>query len=89
MHNYNSYIAECLGTLCLVYVILSTGEPIAIAITLLLCIYVTKNISGGHLNPVVSFIQVINKKLSVNEFIPYIVSQGLGGLLAFELFKYI
>lgn len=42
----NKFIAEFTGTLALVYVILATGQPIAIGLTLALIIMVIGKISG-------------------------------------------
>ena len=42
----NKYLAEFLGSLFFVYVILATGNPIAIGAALTLIILLTSNISG-------------------------------------------
>ena len=83
----NKYLAEFLGSLFFVYVILATGNPIAIGAALTLIILLTSNISGGHINPTVSIVMASFGKLSTTDLIPYIVSQVLGGLVGLELFK--
>jgi|TARA_B100001063_G_scaffold160907_2_gene150217 glycerol uptake facilitator-like aquaporin len=83
----NKYLAEFTGALLFVYVILATGNPIAIAIALGLAIMVTAPISGGHINPVVSIVMSVLGKLPRNELLPYVASQVAGGLFALELFK--
>ena len=40
------------------------------------------NISGGHLNPAVSFSMLLIKKLSVWKFILYVIAQSIGSFLA-------
>lgn len=85
---YSSYIAECVGTLFLVYVILATGQPVPIGIALILAIMAVGNISGAHLNPAVTLVQVVCKKLPLKEFLPYVIAQGTGALIACELYRY-
>ena len=48
------YLAEFSGTLFFVYVILATGNPLAIGAALALVILLAAPISGGHMNPAVS-----------------------------------
>lgn len=81
------YLAEFLGALFFIYIILATGNPLAIGAALALVILLTSKISGGHINPAVTIVMATYGKLDVNDVIPYIVSQTLGGLVALELFK--
>ena len=83
----NKFIAEFIGTLALVYVILATGQPLAIGLALALIIMVIGGISGGHVNPAVSFAMYLGGKLSQEELIPYIIAQVSGGIVALELHK--
>lgn len=83
----NKYLVEFIGTLFLVYIILATGNPLAIGAALALVITLAGPISGGHVNPTVSVVMASAGKLSVNELLPYIVAQILGGLVAFQLYK--
>lgn len=83
---YN-YLVEFLGAVLFVYVILATGNPLAIGATLALVILMTASISGGHINPAVSIAMTAAGKLSTNDLIPYIVAQSAGGLVALELYK--
>mgnify|MGYP001089021817 FL=1 len=83
----NNYLAEFLGTGFFVYVILATGNPIAIGATLALVILITSSISGGHINPAVSLVMASIGKIETSELIPYIMSQLLGGLVALEIYK--
>jgi glycerol uptake facilitator-like aquaporin len=82
-----SYLAEFLGSLFFIYVILATGNPIAIGAALALVILMTSNISGGHMNPAVTIVMASLGKIGTNDIIPYIISQVFGGLVALELFK--
>ena len=81
------YLAEFSGTLFFVYIILATGNPIAIGAALALVILLASNISGGHMNPAVSIVMASAGKIETAELIPYILSQVFGGLVALELYK--
>lgn len=81
------YLAEFSGTLFFVYIILATGNPIAIGAALALVILLASNISGGHMNPAVSIVMASAGKIETAELVPYILSQVFGGLVALELYK--
>ena len=83
----NKYLAEFLGTLFFVYIILATGNAIAIGAALAIAVMVAGTISGGHINPAVSVAMVAAGKMSSSELLPYILDQIGGGLVALELFK--
>jgi glycerol uptake facilitator-like aquaporin len=83
---YN-YLAEFTGTLFFIYVILATGNPIAIGAALALAILLTANLSGGHINPAVTIVMASLGKISTNDIIPYILAQVFGGLVALEIYK--
>jgi glycerol uptake facilitator-like aquaporin len=81
------YLAEFAGTVFFVYVILATGNPLAIGAALALTMLLTANISGGHINPAVSIVMASLGKISTSDLIPYCLSQIFGALVALELFK--
>jgi len=83
----NNYLAEFIGTGWFVYVILATGNPVAIGAALALIVLLTANISGGHINPAVSVVMASVGKIDTSDLIPYILSQILGGLVALEVYK--
>ena len=83
----NNYLAEFFGTALLVYVILATGNPIAIGAVLALIILLIGTISGGHVNPAVSIVMASIGRLPVDDLVPYCLAQIFGGLVALELFK--
>ncbi len=60
----------------------TTASVIAIALAFGLCIvamaYSIGNISGCHINPAVSLAMLINGKMSVKDFIGYVIAQFLG-----------
>jgi len=83
----NSYLVEFFATVFFVYVILATGNPLAIGAALALVILLIGPISGGHVNPAVSIVMASAGKLPVNDLIPYCMAQIFGGLVALELYK--
>lgn len=83
----NKYLAEFLGTLFFVYIILATGNAIAIGAALAIAVMVAGTISGGHINPAVSVAMVAAGKMSSSDLLPYILAQIAGGMVALELFK--
>ena len=83
----NKYIVEFLGTFLLVFVILSTGNYLAIGAALALGVFLGGPISGGAFNPAVAISLLAAGKIPSNVIIPYIVAEIAGGLAAFELYK--
>jgi len=83
---YN-YLVEFLGAALFIYVILATGNPLAIGAALALIILLTTSISGGHINPAVSIVMASAGKLPTSDLIPYCLAQIFGGLTALEIYK--
>ena len=83
----NKLLAEFLGTRFFLYVILATGDAVAIGLALMIAIFVLGKVSGGNFNPAVSVMLAMAGKLSMKDLAPYIVAQVLGGLAALELYK--
>ena len=90
------YVAEFIGTFMLVFagtgaVVLAKGDPLTIGLAFGLAItimaYAFGNVSGGNFNPAVSLAMVINSRLSISEFIGYVVSQFLGAIAASAIIK--
>jgi glycerol uptake facilitator-like aquaporin len=84
---FQKYFLEFLGTTFFIYIILATGNPLAIGAALAITILLIRNVSGGHLNPAVSIVMAAAGKLPNNELIPYCLAQILGGLVALEIYK--
>lgn len=83
----NKLLAEFLGTMFFLYVILATGDAVAIGLALMIAIFVLGKVSGGNFNPAVSVMLAMAGKLSMKDLAPYVVAQVLGGLAALELYK--
>ena len=82
-----AYLAEFFGTVFFLYVIIATENPIAIAASLAIAIATVGRISGGLFNPAVTIMMAAAGKLPLDQVVPYIASQVLGGLVALEVFK--
>ena len=83
---YN-YLVEFLGSTFFVYIILTTGNPLAIGAALALVILLTMNVSGGYINPAVTIAMVSAGKLPTNDIVPCCVAQIFGALVALEIYK--
>ncbi len=83
----NKYLVEFLGTTLLMFIILTTGNYLAIGATLAVIVLLGGAISGGSFNPAVSISLYAAGKLSKNDLIPYIIVEILGGLAAFSIYS--
>lgn len=80
-------LAEFIASIVFIYVILATGNPLAIGATLALTVLLITPISGGYLNPAVSIVMAAAGNLPVADLVPYCIAQIMGGLVALELYK--
>jgi len=83
----NKILVEFLGTLFFLYVIIATGNALAIGAALAIVIMIAGPISGGNFNPAVTIMMAVAGKEPMSDVIPYILAQVAGGLAAFELHK--
>ena len=81
------YFAEFLGTFALLSAIFFTGNALIIGLTLAVVIWAIGDISGGHVNPAVSFAMYTKGNLSMLEYFFYSSSQFLGGIAAYYTYK--
>jgi glycerol uptake facilitator-like aquaporin len=89
------FLAEILGTFIFLSVIMisfnqknaseseSAFNWLKIGLTLAIAILLVGKISGGHLNPAVSYLFYINKDITLETLIIYIIAQIIGATLAF------
>lgn len=88
-------IAELIGTFILVFFgtatavlgngmdgIGTTGIALAFGLTIVAAAYSIGTVSGAHLNPAVSLGMWVNKRITTQEFIFYIVGQVIGAIIA-------
>ena len=80
-------IVEFFAAMFFVYVILATGNPLAIGATLALIVLLTGKISGGYVNPAVTIVMSSAGQIPSAEVIPYCLAQVFGGLVALEIYK--
>ena len=83
----NKYFVEFLGTMFLMYVILVTGNWVAIGAALGVAVMLGGAISGGAFNPAVSISLYAAGKMPKADVLPYIVSEILGGLAGFYAYS--
>lgn len=84
----NKYLIEFIGTGVFLYVILATGNALAIGAALALLILLGMSLGGsGHYNPVVTIVMASAKKIPLADLVPYVILQIFGGLCALELYK--
>jgi glycerol uptake facilitator-like aquaporin len=81
------YVSEFLGTLIVLLAYLKYKSPVGIAIAIVLSYVIFSSISGGHFNPVVSFMNFLTGSLSAREFMMYTISQFLAVGVALRLNK--
>jgi len=83
----NKYLVEFLGSVFFLYVIIATGNAIAIGAALAIAIMLGGHISGGHFNSAVTVMMAAAGKIPMSDALPYILAQVAGGLVALELHK--
>lgn len=83
----NKYLVEFLGTMFLMFVILATGNWLAIGAALAIAVMLGGAISGGAFNPAVAISLYAAGKLSKADVVPYVIIEILGALAAFYAYK--
>jgi aquaporin Z len=86
----NKYIAEFIGTFFLVLTVGCTVipgtvgviPPLAIGGALMVMVFATGHISGGHLNPAVTLAVFLRGKCDAKDVIPYWIAQLAAGVAA-------
>lgn len=94
MSNMRKYVAEALGTMVLVVLGCGTAMTVgcsysfgggyvltalAFGLALMAMAYTIGNISGCHINPAVSFATYLCGKMTLRDFIKYVIAQIVGG----------
>jgi glycerol uptake facilitator-like aquaporin len=83
---YKRYLVEFVGSLFLMFVILTTGNWAAIGGALSIAVLLGGNISRGAYNPAVAITLAIARKISYKEVIPYIIVEILGMVVAYYFY---
>ena len=82
------YLAEYLGAFFFILAIFSSGgNPLIIGGALALAVFLIGGISGGHVNPAVSFAMFMNNSLSMEKLVGYVVAQLLGSASAYYAYR--
>jgi aquaporin Z len=95
MGKTQKYLAEALGTFALVgigsfaIVSASVGDSLGIVsialgfgLALLVGLYAFGEVSGGHFNPAVSLAAFLDRRITMDDLIGYVVAQVVGAILA-------
>ena len=83
-----SYFAEYVGAFFFILTIfVSMGNPLVIGGALALVIYLTADVSGGHVNPAVSVATLLDGAIKPMELLGYVVAQIAGGASAFYAYR--
>ena len=86
----NSLLKETIGTAVLVLVACgvaavtgasTVATSLAFGLVIVAMAYSIGNVSGCHINPAVSIAMFIRKKLTLKEFLVYVASQFVGGIV--------
>lgn len=93
MNNLKKYVAEFIGTFVLVLFACGTAAVVgcssengtgylltalAFGLVIVAMAYSIGNVSGCHINPAVSIAMLVSKKMSVQDFIGYVIAQFAG-----------
>jgi glycerol uptake facilitator-like aquaporin len=81
---YTPAVTEFLGTSLLLGAIAFTNSPLLIVAAFAIAIAFAKSVSGAHINPAVTIMQVVAGKMSVSRATSYILAQlGAGVAIGF------
>ena len=102
MNSFKKYLAESIGTFVLVLFACGTAAfvgcnaeagsgylltALAFGLVIVAMAYSIGNISGCHINPAVSIAMLVSKKMSVKDFIGYVVAQFAGAIAGAAVLK--
>jgi glycerol uptake facilitator-like aquaporin len=81
------YLAEFIGSAVFVYVVLATGNPLAIGATFALLLLISTAAGTVTINPTVTIALASAGKIAAEELVPYCIAQIMGGLVGLEIYK--
>jgi glycerol uptake facilitator-like aquaporin len=87
MSTPQKYLIEFVGTGLLVYVYLAIDNPLVIGAALALMLLATRNVSNAGFNPAAALAFSVMGRIQPNEMMLFCISQFLGGLVAYQVFK--
>ena len=80
-------LIEYVGSVFFFFVIMATGNPLAIGAALAMVAYLGGPISGGNYNPAVTLMMVLSRKQPLNTLFTYMIVQFLAAFTVTELYK--
>lgn len=80
-------LIEYVGSVFFFFVIMVTGNPLAIGAALAMVAYLGGPISGGNYNPAVTLMMVLSRKQPLNTLFSYMIVQFLAAFTVTELYK--
>jgi glycerol uptake facilitator-like aquaporin len=81
------YLCDFFGSAILVFIVLSTQNPLIIGLSFALILLIIQNISKGYLNPVITISQAVLGQIPMNDVFPFVLAQLIGALFAVEIYK--
>jgi glycerol uptake facilitator-like aquaporin len=81
------YLNEALGSFVFFLMILATGDPIMIAVGLLIGILIAAMSSQAHLNPAVTAMMYMKGDVNQNEALWYVGAQLIGAFIALQWYN--
>jgi glycerol uptake facilitator-like aquaporin len=85
---FSVYVAEAVGSFVFFVIVLSKGEPVKVAVALLIGILIATIASQGHLNPGISAMAYMQGKFTADETIGYVAAQLIAAIAAVYWFNY-
>ena len=83
------YLVEFIGTFFFLSVIIITNNPLAVGLALSSMVWFGSKVSGGHFNPAVNLMMLLNKKINMTQFIGQTLAQFVGAVAAYCYYKQI
>ena len=84
----SSYAAELVGTFFfLLSILASAGNPLIIGGALALVVFLIAGVSGGHVNPAISFMTYLSGGMRPSEMTGYVVAQLAGAAAALYAYR--
>ncbi len=73
----------------LVLAVLASGNWAVIGATLAVILWLIGDVSGGHVNPVITLVMYMNGSFGALAFGQYVAAQAIGGLAALYIYRMI
>ena len=81
----NAPVVEFLGTALLLSAVAFTGDGLFVIAALAIAIALGGKVSGGHFNPAITVLQLLNGKIQMKKATPYLVAQFAAAAAVYAL----